>query len=261
MYTIMIFDENVDNSNKIRDELEKNNEIIFTKIQTANTTLDSVGLLSNSVQNSVRIDIILQNIEMLKSNEVNAINILDTIMFKEMPKVILYSSNSIMKIPEIVFSDKIDFLIINASNEASLANQVVEFCRNNCQNAIQQIKLSKEEYIRTAILKINHKDRLVGYTYLFEACRICIDDHKKLALHTKKIFSEVGANCGADITTVDRSIRNFIIRGIKEDGLEAFCNYTNININMAKISSATVISGVVLGYQNMSRTYMCKTGV
>lgn len=256
MYNIMIFDENVDNSNKIKEELEKNNDITFTKIQTANTNLDSVDLLTNSAQKKEKIDIILQNIDMLKSNDVNVISILDTIKFKESPKVVLYSSSSIMKMPDVVFSDKVDFLLLNALNTENLANQIVDFCINNRDEEKSKMKLSKEEYIRTAILKMNHKDRLIGYSYLFEACRLCIDDHKKLTIPTIKLFYEVGENCGADITTVDRSIRNFIMRGVKEDNLEALCEYTNININVAKISSATVISAIVLGYQNMNRIYI-----
>lgn len=256
MYNIVIFDENIDNLNKINDELVRNKDIKFTKILKAKNELEAVEILYNSTRNNQKIDIFIQNIEMIKRGSINIINILDTIVSEKKPKIVLYTSNNVIKIAKSVFSDKVDFLILNMLTEENLADQILDYCSNTLEDKKTVIKVSKEEYIRTAILKINNKDRLMGYTYLFEACRLCINDPKKLIMQTKNLYEEVGKNCGTDITTVDRSIRNLITRGIKEDKLAAFCEYTNINIVIAKISNGTVISAIVIGYQNMSSTYL-----
>ncbi len=253
MGKLLIIDDKGKYSTEIKSKLEKNSYFSFYEIQILKGVDEAIPILEQycRTEDNVHILIYYHNIYLKRIEELLAKY--QTIKFIYKPKIFVYTDVDVNLLPEIIFTQKVAHLLLINDSKVNLTEKIVQYflTHKNCSRYKKtSYDISMEQYVEQSIEKICTNVNLIGAKYLFLCCVICIKNPKKMSIPIKQLYYEVGEELGADPQAVDRSIRNLINKGVKNDNLIELCNYTNTDVRWLKVSNANVLSAIVLGYQN-----------
>ncbi len=256
MGRLIIVDEIGCYSYEIKLAVENNINFSFSEVEIVESLDKAMDLLEKYSRVENNMNLLINYIEKYKDRIEKTLEQYKKIKFSYTPKIFIYTDVEMKKIPEIVFSSKVSHVLLINEAKTNLKDKVLQclITHSNCSiNEKNNGQITLEKYVEQATSRIYPFKDLIGAKYLYLCCVKCIKEPKLLTVPIKQLYYEVGQEFGADTLVVDRSIRNLINKGVKNDKLLELCLYTNTDIRWLKVTNANILSAIVLGYQNQHK--------
>ncbi len=248
MHKVILIDEKSVYSNKIIDIYKKNQYLNKNEIIHSNSFTNINDIIDDYISQNISIDLILHYTQDISI----AIKKLIETNYSRTIRIFIYTKLTPLCLNEAVFSEKVNYIFFIKNRETEMINKLC-----NClltRNPITNIPLTKTQtknhYLENVLYSIYPNQHLLGYNYLYNVCSLCISNPTILGFKIKDLYSEISDCVGADIEAIDRSIRNFINKGIKNDNLENFYNYIEAEHSLFKITNAHIIHIITINYLN-----------
>ncbi len=173
------------------------------------------------------------------------------IEFSFQPKIYVYTDLDIHELPEIVFSNKVEYLFFTYDIDEKFLFKAISCLQSRMNWVKLEPKVSSfEEYTQLAISKIDGNISMIGARYLIEICKLTYNKRYSFPLQIKKLYKEVEDICMADSVAIEGSIRNLIKKGNSKDNLKSFFEFVDMDSNLTKVTNQSIITAIILGYQN-----------
>ncbi len=165
-------------------------------------------------------DIILFELFLPIKDGFDILNTVNLITFKRKPILIGLTSAKNSFVTNRCIELGVDYLFFKPLNLQAIVSRV-KFIINNfeeiCNNELDSMALSQENFIRDRLSYFNFKSNNLGYKYLVEAILLCIENEELVDRVTKGLYVEIAKKYETCPANVERAIRHLLKSQFEKD--------------------------------------------
>lgn len=271
MINILIAEDNIELANMIEIYLanSKDFEYNIKRVTNGEECVDELIKSTDSIFNEY--DVLLLDLIMPVKDGFYVLDNFGNISFKNKPKVILFTGmdNSYVKLSSNkmvdyvilkpfnfnMLKERINSFAMEKKNEEKVTKQIGKFYVENMEELDREQKKEKlykenkiDKFVHNLLSESGILPNLKGYRYIYNAIKLCILDSSKLSNVSKGIYCEISVLYNTTPVSVERSIRNSIIKAWEKDRLVGFSNFVKIEVPDKKLFNTLFLSYAVMAY-------------
>lgn len=262
MINLIIADDNQDLSSMIEVFLKNQRDHEF-KIKRVIDGEQCINELKKTAQKDMEYDVLLLDLFMPNKDGFYVIDNLKNIKFIKKPRVIVFTGNkSDITIHELL-NKGVDYILLKPFDLNVLMDRIIQYANIKDEETENNIIFSNsknsndknintsdiDSYIYSLLNSSNILPNLKGYRYISDAIKLCVEDETRLSNVVKGIYLELAENYSTTSSSIERSIRNCILKAWEDDQLKGFCNFVGISVPNKKLSNATFLSYALITYK------------